>query len=406
MTTQEKVDVIEKFFYDNYIDIPIGNGLKYLEDTGTCIPAQTIRIKDNKVDYVNIGDGTCNLAYLMTLIWTKGKCNNGSNFQAPITIAHCLNTYYRLEETAFKLFEVNWYVAQYGLEPGFFVRDDINGGNIKSSFKMLITPIDEDPCHSSFVSQDQVWNLNLILAQLAKEGNDRARLIGLDINNYIAKNGYTVYNPYLSKLMYFHTYCPTFNEDKVAPWDRQQDRAINYKPTVKVKRGANNWYYSGGTKAAVKFFSTISPTGGLKFNSLREVIYKGIVFVLDRIYEPVFRAFTGSDFKHNSYYCYAVTSGIWYNSKFKRRFINKFNKSIKTAGTGEPFEWNIAPFIVGSSNTINVSDLYNYLIPLIDKWYNIANDFNNGKIANGVYSSPISMLVLWYMYCGLIEGKL
>lgn len=403
MTTQEKVDVIEKFFYNNFIAIPTGDGLK---DVGTCIPAQNIYIKNNKINYVNIGDGTCNLAYLMTLIWTKGKCNNGSNFQAPITIDHCLSTYCRLEETAFEVFEKYWYVAQYGFEPGFFVRDDINQSNIKSSFKMLNTPVDEDPCHSSFVSQDQVWNLSPVLAQLAKEGNKRARIIGLDINNYIAKNGYTVYNPYLSKVMHFHTYCPTFNEDKVSPWERAEDRIRHYKHTVKVKRGANNWYYSGGTKAAVKFFSNTSPTGGLKFNSLREVIYKGIIFVLDRIYEPILRAFTGSDFKHNSYYCYAATSGIWYNGRFKERFISLFNKSCKTAGDGELFEWNIAPFIVGGSTTINVSDLYDYLCPLIDKWYNIANDFNNGNVVDGTYSSPISMLVSWYMYCGLIENKL
>lgn len=403
MTTQEKVNKIEKFFYDNYITIPKGDGL---EDIGTCIPAQAVNIKNNNITCIYVGDGTCNLANLMTLIWIKDKVSDESNFITPITIDHCLNTYYRLEETAFKVFKNNWYVSQFGPELGFFVRDDINKNNVVSSFNMLVTYADEDPCHSPFVSQDQVWNLNPILAKLASEGNDKARYIGLDINNYIAKNGYTIYNPYLSKLIHFYTYCPTFNEDEVAPWNRQEDRIINYKPTIKVKRGANNWYYSGGTKAAVKFFSNTSSTGGLKFNSLREVIYKGIVFTLDRIYEPILRAFTGSDFKHNSYYCYAATSGIWYNSKFKRRFIDKFNKSIKTAGTGELFEWNIAPFVVGNSDTVNVSDLYNYLCPLIDKWYNIANDFNNGNIADGTYSSPISMLVLWYMYCGLIENKL
>lgn len=403
MKTQEKVDVIEKFFYNNFIAIPTGDGLK---DEGTCIPTHTICIKNNIVNYVDIGDGTCNLAYLMTLIWTKGKCDNGSSFKAPITIDNCLNTYCRLEQTAFEIFDDNWYVFQDGVESGFFIRDDISDFKTKSSFSMVVTPANEDPCHSPFVSQDQVWNLSPILAKLASEGNEKARIIGLNINNYIAKNGYTVYNPYLSKLMHFYTYCPTFNEDKVAPWERQEDRIKHYKPTVKVKRGANNWYYSGGTKAAVKFFSNTSPTGSLKFNSLREVIYKGIIFVLDRIYEPIYRAFTGSDFKHNSYHCYCATSGIWYNKKFKRRFIDRFNKSIKTAGDGELFEWNIAPFVVGGSTTVNVSDLYGYLLPLIDNWYNIANDFNNGNIVNGTYSSPISMLVLWYMYCGLIEGKL
>ena len=402
MTTQEKVNKIEKFFYDNYITIPKGDGL---EDVGTCIPAQAVNIKNNNVTCIYIGDGTCNLANLMTLIWIKNKVSDESNFITPITIANCINTYYRLEETSFKVFKDTWYVFQSGLEIGFFVRDDINKNNVISSFNMLVNGADEDPCQSSFVSQDQVWNLNPILAQLAKEGNEGARSIGLDINNYIAKNGYTIYNPYLSKLIHFYTYCPTFNEDEVAPWDRQEDRIINYKPTVKVKRGANNWYYSGGTKAAIKFFSNPSPTGGLKFNSLRELIYKGIVFVLDRIYEPIYRVFTDSDFKRNSYYCYADTSGIWYNKRFKRRFINKFNESIKIAGTGEPFEWNIAPVISGIGIDINISDLFNYLTNAIDNYIDIIDRLEDNK-DNVLVASPIWILVCWYWYRALVEAKI
>lgn len=402
MTTQEKVDKIEKFFFNNFIAIPTGDGFR---DEGTCIPAQTIRIKDNDINYIDIGDGTCNLANLMTLIWIKNKVGDKNNFQSPITIDHCLNTYYRLEETAFELFKDNWYVFQYGVEPGFFIRDDISDFKIKSSFSMVATHANEDPCHSPFVSQDQVWNLNPILAQLAKEGNEKARDIGLNINNYIAKNGYTVYNPYLSKLMHFYTYCPTFNEKKVKPWERFEDRIRHYKPTIKVKRGANNWYYSGGTKAAVKYFSNTSPTGGLKFNSLREFIYKGIVFTLDRIYEPIYRVFIGNDFKHNSYYCYAATSGIWYNSKFKKRFVNRFNRSIKTIGKGEPFEWNIAPVIYGIGTNINVTDLFNYLVDAIDNYINIIDDLEDNK-DNVVVSSPIWILVCWYWYRALIEAKL
>ena len=402
MTTQEKINKIEKFFYDNYITIPKGDGHK---DVGTCIPAQAVNIKNNNVDCVYIGDGTCNLANLMTLIWIKNKVSDESNFITPITIDHCLNTYYRLEETAFRVFKDNWYVSQDDFELGFFIRDDINQSNVVSSFNMLVTAANEDPCHSPFVSQDQVWNLNPILAKLASEGNDKARYIGLDINNYIAKNGYTIYNPYLSKLIHFYTYCPTFNEDKVAPWERQEDRITNYKPTVKVKRGANNWYYSGGTKAAVKFFNNTSSTGGLKFNSLRELIYKGIVFTLDRIYEPIYRAFTGSDFKHNSYYCYAATSGIWYNNRFKRRFVNKFNKSIQTIGNSEPFEWNIAPVISGINGDINVTDLFNYLINAIDNYIGIIDRLEDDK-DDVLVASPIWILVCWYWYRALIEAKI
>lgn len=86
---------------------------------------------------------------------------------------------------------------------------------------------DEDPCYSMFVSQDQIWNLNPILKVLADEGSILAKELGYDMNSYVSDNGYTIYNPYLSWINHYYHYCPTFNEDKLKPWDRVEDRKIS-----------------------------------------------------------------------------------------------------------------------------------------------------------------------------------
>lgn len=400
MTTQEKFDKIEEFFWTNYFYLLIGDD-SVINKQGSNIPYQSIIFNKGKHVLCDVGDGTINLAHLWTLLWLKKKLG----FTSPITLQHALEVYDRLVVAAYTIID-NWYVSEKGVIDGFFLRDDIpSGDNIKSNLGMIENSAFEDPCHSPFISQDQVWNMNPILAQLTKEGNEKARLIGLDINKYIQKNGYTIYNPYLSRLVHFYKYLPTFNENKVKSWDRQTDREEHYKPTIKVKRGANNWYYSGGTKAAVKFFSNTSPTGGLKFNSVREFIYKCIVFTLDRIYEPIYRVFSGSDFKYNSYYCYAATSGIWYNKRFKRRFVDKLNKSIQTVGNDKPFEWNIAPLIHGIGADIDVDGLFHLLTNAIDEYIeaidNIDSSTNNINIP-----SPIWILVCWYWYQALVEAKI
>lgn len=190
---------------------------------------------------------------------------------------------------------------------------------------------DEDPCYSMFVSQDQIWNLNPILKVLADEGSILAKELGYDMNSYVSDNGYTIYNPYLSWINHYYHYCPTFNEDKLKPWDRVEDRKNKFKMTDKVKRGANNWYYSGGTISCVDSFL------GKKYRkNLRTFIYRGIVFFLDRIWHTSLFDRMGVKMKYNAYYCYAATSGIWYDKGFKRRLAKRFNRSL--SGGGEPVE--------------------------------------------------------------------
>lgn len=393
MTIEQRFEKIEDFFWKNFF-YKINNDSDVCSDYGSNIPYQSIVFSNGTKSLSNVGDGTINLANLWTLLWMKEKLG----LESPINLVHALEVYDRLVEAAYINSSTgNWYVEELGVIDGFFLRDDIpSHENIKSSLGMLEIKTFEDPCHSPFVSQDQVWNMNPILAQLTKEGNEKARLIGLDINKYIKDNGYTIYNPYLSALVHFYTYCPTFNEDKVAPWERQNDRDEHFKPNIKVKRGANNWYYSGGTKAAVRFFSSDSPTGGLTFNSLREIIYKGIVFILDRVYEPTYHFITGSEFKHNSYYCYAATSGIWYSKGYRKRFTVRFNNSLKDTST-EAFEANIAPIVL-SDSAIDIDNL-NYFLDVRGKMYYDTIDYvNSDNHVPVTVPSPLNDLLIYYLY--------
>lgn len=393
MTIEQKFEKIEEFFWNNFFYC-IDNGSTVSNNSGSNIPYQSIVFTNGTKSLSDVGDGTINLAGLWTLLWMKEKLN----IESPLNLAHALKVYDRLVEAAYINDGIdNWYVDEKWIVNGFFLRDDILGdSDIKSNLRMLYGPVNEDPCHSSFVSQDQVWNMNPILAQLAKEGNEKAKRIGLDINSYIQDNGYTIYNPYLSRLVHFYTYLPTFNENKVKAWDRQEDRDNHYKPNIKVKRGANNWYYSGGTKAAVRFFSNDSPTGGLAFNSLREIIYKGIVFILDRVYEPTYRLITGSNFKHNSYYCYAATSGIWYNRKYKERFTNRFNRSLKDTNV-EAFEANIAPIVL-SDCAVDIDSLNDYLDVRGKSYCDGIDCLNSGNYDTIQFPSPLNDLLLYYLY--------
>lgn len=393
MTNEERIYVIEEFFWKNFIKVE-GDDPGYT--AGCCIPYTKAHVVNGETVYAEIDDGTINIANAMTLQWIKNQVDTESSYVPPIAIVDYIKTLLRLAEKAYSLYSDNWYVAERGRECGFFIRDDVDDTKIKSAYGMLLRKQYEDPCHSPFVSQDQVWSLNPILYKLASEGDFMARYIGKSINEYIALNGYKIYNPYLSAILHFYKYCPTFNTDKVAYEDRQDDRDNNYKPTVKVKRGANNWYYSGGTKAVLKAFEALYSGSKVTFRSVREICYKGIIFFLDRIYEPIYKAFTGNDFKHNSYYCYAAASGIWYGKKFKKRFLKKFNKYLSD---GEAFEPNIVPLVLDKSSEVDTEALFGYLNEEIRAYYDSVKEASEDTVGTEfIFPNPVELLILWYFY--------
>lgn len=360
-------------------------------ENGANIPYHSITW-DNKLG--NVGDGTINLAKLMTYIYISNK--NGVIH--PINLSDCLDTLYRLEKNAYNYFSdafphffTDSNVKDKIYSQGFFVRDDIDEHKVSwGNWRMLHNMLNEDPCHSPFVSQDQVWNLNPILScimldeSLDNEVRLKAKDLGMRINGYIKNNGYTIYNPYLSYINHMFSYLPDFDLSLI---ERCTDRMMAFKPNIKVKRGANNWYYSGGTKAGYDAFEK-----GKKdySHTFRTFLYRGIIFVLDKIYEPIYRLFTKKDFKHNSYYCYGATSGIWYSKNYVMNFLKRFNKSLEApqGGYEELFQSNIAPIVLTEGKDVNLEGLETYL------------DNYEAFKAEGTIYDPLDVLTLyqWYNY--------
>lgn len=366
----------------------------YLGDfssNGTNIPIE--RINMDTLSGV-VGDGTINMANMLQLLVSMDM--NGESI--PVSIKDVLYTFIRLHINAFDYFSKKFPFLFEGMEPvsGFFLRDDINRNDegflkatglksVISSYGMINTLDGEDPCHSAFVSQDQVWNMSPILMFIGSDMiiddtvKEMASGIGYNINKHIKDNGYTIYNPYLSRIKHFFTYL-NLKEDYE---NRQNEREEKYRPSVKVKRGANNWYYSGGTSAACDAFKGNSRA----FNgNLRTFLYKGIVFVLDRIWEPVLNIM-GKSFKHNSIYCYGSVSGIWYNGKFGKRVVKRANKELEKKG--EMFEPNI--LFLGNTNGLKWE--------LVRKWL---EDYPEPS-ESGWINSPVEFLYIynWYNYFNL-----
>lgn len=332
MTIDEKFEEWKDVFFDKFVKVS-SDGC----EQGSCVPLEEIDLERSR-GYV--GDGTINLALMMTYLALAEKARD----ETPISIFSCLQTLDRLHEAALELYKPFKMVSDRFQDAvtGFFLRDDIDpygweGLDTVVSAYGMFHHIDEDPCASPFTSQDQVWNLSPILMYLAASlGYIDATDIGYDMNAFIKDNGYKVTNPYLSWINHYHSYLPSMNESKVKAWEREEDREKHFKYDVKVKRGANNWYYSGGTKANVDAFKK-----GKYEHDLRTFLYRSEVLFLDRVWWPLVR-FVGAGAKENAIYCYAATSGIWYNKKFKKRLSGRFNDSLTE---GMLFGANVAPLV-------------------------------------------------------------
>ena len=380
MTIEEKMLMYEQIFWRDFINITKNT-------PGFCIPVQQVTYDQSLSPHCfYVGDGTINIALLIALLSVIDRDN------APVGYDDCLETLHRLSDKAYSYFSEKFDFIDFGdVVNGFFVRDDYDYKTQDvswGSYRMLETLDNEDPCHSPFTSQDQVWNLNTALCYIMvtdKELSSEASRLGSDLNEYIKSNGYKIYNPYLSRIRHFFNCLPPMNERKVAPWERQSYRDEHFKLTEKVKRGANNWYYSGGTSACLDTFNSGKKTYK---NTIRTFLYKIEIAFLDRIYEPLYRLLTKKDFKHNSYYCYGACSGIWYGD-YKKRFLQQFEKHIKD---GELFEPNIVPFV------IDYSELSDNVKKYLDSYF----EKLPSEIEPGVLSSPIENLIIWnWMRCGV-----
>ena len=316
MTLEEKYKGWKEIFYKYFIFKDNNN------EQGSNIPLSSINL-DTKSGIS--GDGTIDLAYYLQYAYTLLLLNEDDGQE----VANGLLTLRRLCDNAYNIISKDNPGIYFIKEPGFFLRDDIrstdaskfNLDSINTSFTKGYELINEDPCHSMFISQDQVWNLVPILNMLAKDGYQLAKSLGYNILKFVVENKHRIYNPYYSAIYHHWTYVPTFNTDKVKPWERVTDRNKNLKYKVRVKRGSYNWYFSYGFKKAYNKF------GGNSKTFWSSLWYKPFIFLADRVWEPLVSLFGGS-VKNNSYYCLGVGADAWYAGNCDRRLVNRFNDSL------------------------------------------------------------------------------
>lgn len=355
LSVQDKFDFCEGKFYLNYI---------YLDNPdvmGSNIPLASVRYDNNVPTVGNSGDGLIDMALYMQYLHATCQLHKSTYLKEDKEdvkeklkysiyrerILNCLKSIQRLSDSAYNLNSkyraYNWYYMK--KEPGFLLRDDISNKISKefglvslcTSYSSGVEGLSEDPCHSMFMSQDQIWNLLPTLwmlseswvlntgEQIEAEIKKLARTIAYDSLTYIIDHNHTIYNPYYSAMLHHWKYLVKFSTPYYERI-KERDRKLKYK--VKVKRGANNWYYSYGFRRAFEEVTGNTDYCSKFTNFILGLWYRPFIFAADRIFFPLREKFLGLVPKNTSFYSLAVSSGVWYGGSFAKRLTKQFNKSI------------------------------------------------------------------------------
>lgn len=323
MELKEKYDAYKKIFFEDFVSFD-----QRPDQVGVNIPAEKIFYGENGERSVTIGDGTINLAEFIQYEFTRELIHEKDHDYNIF-----VGTLKRLAERIYlRLKSLNPGV-EFKFEPGFFLRDDIpaysfeklfHTNNVVSGYSSsVLLEGNEDPCYSPFVSQDQIWNLAPIISYFSERYEDEPlKYFLIDSLKFVVDYNHTIYNPYYSTIKHYWTYCPTFNENKVKPRDRVEDRKKHLKYDIKVKRGANNWYFAYGFRKTLEKL-------GIKTNKWKNFLYSIIYYVVI-FFADIFRVK-----KDNSFYCLAVSGNVWYTSRkrFLKRVSKLFNKDTN--------HWNV-----------------------------------------------------------------
>lgn len=372
MTREEKYKAWEDIFYKYYIYRSDNS-----EETGSNLPLASVNF-DNLSGFS--GDGIIDLSYYIQYVYTKYWIDPNEDEKE---LKNAINSLWRLYKSCYRLFIDKYPNIYFEEEKGFLLRDDIKSSDaskfhlnsVDTSYTRGEELINEDPCHSMFISQDQIWNLVPIMVEIHKklkytlEYNDSC-FYSL---GYIISNKHVIYNPYYSALYHHWTYVPTFDTNKVKPWDRIEDRNKHLKYNIKVKRGANNWYFAYGFRKAYQAL------GGKCKTFWQSLWYKPFIFLADRIYHPYICKWLNLPVKNTSYYSLAVAGGAWYFGDYESRLIDKFNKSLES---GELFMPQLV-FLTDKKDKINLN--------LLGKWL---DNYPEPK-EEGIVESPIIFLLLY-----------
>lgn len=365
MTKEEKYNKYKELFEDNFVCVGEGKG--------TNLPLSSVNYDTM---HGEMGDGTINLAYYIQYVYTRYLLGEVIKENIEAT----LRTLKRLIDGCYDMFVNDYPNMYFKKEDGFFLRDDVdhtmasyfNLKSIKTGYSNGIERIDEDPCFSPFVSQDQIWNLVPILAHLSSEF-ELARELGKAITEYVVKHHHIIYNPYYSAIYHNWTYLHIFDPYE----ERIPERNSKLKYTIKVKRGAYNWYFAYGFK---KVFNKFGGDSNTFWSSLW---YKPFIFLADRIYHPYICKWFNLPVKNTSFYSLAMAGDAWYFGDYEERIVDKFNESLENGD--ELFMPQLA-FLTSKKKDINLNLLSEYL-----------NNYPEPK-AKGVMKSPIEFLYLYNHY--------
>lgn len=394
MTLTEKynkwLEVFEKYFI-------VEGDAKTI--SGLNIPLSQVSFVDGEALQSIVGDGTINIAGYLNFLFSNliGAKDSISYEKYTDKILNTLKTIERLEEAAYLSFIEKYNIQgtnlPFSVVKGFFLRDDIrdkdksmfNTQKIISSYSRCIELIDEDPCHSPYTSQDQIWNLLPILSILSKFAGGNIAVLARekagDMLNYVIDHNHKIYNPFYSTLYHFWTYLPTFDESRVKPWDRIKDRTKKLKYKIKVKRGANNWYFGFGFRKA---YENITNNKLPKFkNFLYGLWYRPFIFLADRIYYPIFGNIVPR--KETSYYSLGLAGNVWYGPGYDKRLIDRFNYTLKKWSQDKKTELFMPELVFLSDKR----DKINY--DLLETWL---NEYPEPELS-GTVNSPLTFLMLY-----------
>lgn len=323
--------------FQTYLDVFNENFYVHgdFREKGVGVPIEYVTYKHGEPQFGYSGDWTINLSQMLQLTFAKYLAAKGTEFESSLasSLGQQLYIMFRLEESAK---DACGFGDELSTVKGFFIRDDISYEqrldmslhDLMSSYSQAKEGINIDVCQSPFVSQDQIWNLIPILKRIGDENITEgsvsvvAKIIAEDMLKYVVDNNHVIYNQYYSRHLHNWTYCKLGTPFK----DRIEDRDANFKNTVKVKRGAYNWYFAYENLSGKKLSK-------LK-NFLWSMIYIPILFLADVVYHEHICKWFKLPIKQNSYYSLAYTSGVWYSPFYKSRLNKKFLKSLEESVVG------------------------------------------------------------------------
>ena len=309
MDIKQKFNRYEELFFSDFVRFDTN-----AEKMGRNIPFEHVRYTKGFPVFAYMGDGTINMAHYFQYASAIGDT---------LTDDVLLETLDRLVSTAADVCKSKSVVK------GFLLRDDASVAVFKDMFAQEIMSgysgafehVNEDVCHSPFVSMDQLWNLLPVIGETT---------FMRECLEHLLNNGGTLYNPYYSKIYNDWTYCNL----KVAFPHRIKDRE-SAPMKVPVKRGAYNPHLLYGFIRHYKLF--FDGELKLKYQWFYKMLYNLVVGASEFLIYPILVKFM--PVKNNSWHCFYVASEK--KGWFGKRMVSKFNKSLKRFDLTPDF-WHLA----------------------------------------------------------------